>query len=119
MGNKVEKIINLTAKKFNKKRKFLKPIGITLDFCLKDGEDNTYTNLTPTVSNFYYDYDSYKEATKVMVATLDTTFQNNLKKASDIKLGSDYFQIDKRDIKPPDGDKGYWQFYCRTSTENY
>lgn len=119
MGNKVVKIVKGKAKEFNKKRKYLKPPGITCILLVKDGEEDTYTDLEPEVKNFYYDYDGYKEATKFMVATLTEEFKANLLIASDVRLGDDIYEINKRDITAPDGDRGFWRFYAKMSTELY
>jgi hypothetical protein len=103
MANKVAKIVKLEAKKYNKTRKILKPVGVTLKLQTKDG-----------------DYDSFREKIRVKVAKYnDSTFESNLLLASDALIGSDRYEIDKRDITVPDADRPYWRFYCIMNQENY
>jgi hypothetical protein len=119
MGNKVAKIVKGKAKEFNKRRVALRPIGVTLLLLSKNGEANTYTTNLTLTKDWYFDYNGFREQTKVMVATQDSSFATNLLKSSDVKIGNDYYEIDKRDILPPDGDRGYWQFYCKMNPELY
>jgi hypothetical protein len=121
MANKVAKIVKLEAKKYNKTRKILKPVGVTLKLQTKDGDDDTFTDLSPEITDdFWYEYDSFREKIRVKVAKYnDSTFESNLLLASDALIGSDRYEIDKRDITVPDADRPYWRFYCIMNQENY
>jgi hypothetical protein len=120
MGNKVAKIVALEAKKYNKKRKLLKPAGITLKLELKDAEEDTFTTSLELTSDWYYETQSFRERISVKVARYgDTTFEAALREASDASIGSDRYEIDKRDITTPDFERPYWRFYCIMNPETY
>lgn len=119
MGNKVAKIVKGEAKKHNKKRKFLKTPGITIRLATKDGMDGTLTETLDITLGTYYDYDSFKERVNIRSARLDTPFEEALLTASDVIIGTDEYEIDKRDIQRPDGDRPYWLFHSRMNTELY
>jgi len=120
MGNKVAKIVKGEAKKFNKLRAALKPVGVTLTLQLKNGEALTFTNELVVALDWYYEEQSYKERVKVMVAKVDdATFEAALEKASDVLIGSNRYEIDKRDITPPDGETPHWKFYGIMNAEVY
>jgi hypothetical protein len=108
MGSKNDKIIKLEAKKYNKKRKKLLPEGIKCDLLEKVGFTDTYNSIF-TVENWWHTYDNYRMQTVVRVATQDINFEAALGRASDIRVGTTIFEISKRDTRPPDGNRPYWE----------
>ncbi len=109
MGSLNNKIIKLTAKKFNKKRAKLLPTELVCKLLRKVGlASNTYEDLF-TVINWWYYHNSFKEKTILQVATIDTDFEEALLVASDIQIGTQIYEIDVRDIQQPDGNRPYWQ----------
>lgn len=119
MGNKVAKLVKLRAKEFNKKRKLLRTPGIILTLQIKDGEDNTYTNALVVTSAWLSSFDAFRQRITIKVATLDSGFEAALKVASDVAIGSDRYEINKRDIHRPDGERAWWEFYSIASEEVY
>lgn len=120
MANKVAKLVKLKAKEFNKKRKILRTPGITLTLQIKDGEEDTFIDLMPVVTeDWLHEHDSYREKMRVMVAKVDEIFKVNLLKATDVLIGSDRYEIDKRDILQPEGDRPYWRIYGIMNPETY
>jgi hypothetical protein len=108
MGSLNDKRIKLEAKKYNKKRSKLLPTGIQCKLLEKIGFTETYNEIH-NVENWWHTYDNYRKQTIVRVATQDQAFRDALQRASNIKVGFDIFEIDKRDLKPPDGNRPYWE----------
>lgn len=108
MGSKNDKIIKLEAKKFNKKRAKLLPEGIECSLLEKNGFTGTFNKIFDVI-NWWHTYDNYRKQTIVRVATQSEPFREALSRASDIKVGENVFEIDKRDIRPPDGNRPYWE----------
>ena len=120
MGNFVAKRVKLQAKEYNKKRAKLKPTDIVLKLQLKDGEEDTFTDTLEITEDWWYDYQSFRERISVKVAKYGVTaFENALRAASDAMIGSNRYEIDKRDITAPDFDRPYWRFYCIMNPETY
>lgn len=117
MGSKNDKIIKLTAKKFNKKRKLLLPAGITASLVKKAGDAGTYTNLF-NLDDYWYEFNTWRERTLIQVARQDTPFVSALTQASDVRIGTDYYEIDKRDVRAPDGKHPYWEIATIMDFEN-
>lgn len=115
MGNLVAKEVSLHAKKFNKLRSKLLPVGVTSKLLSKDGFTENYLELFD-VANWYYTHNTYTKETTITIATLDDVFREKFQIASDITIGQDVYEINKRDSRSPDGNKPYWQVYC-TKTE--
>lgn len=111
MGNLVAKIVKLEAKRLNKLRSKLLPPNSTCALLLKVGFTSEYQDIF-TVVNWYNIYDKYKEVTYVQVATLDNSFEEKLLIASDLHINNRVYEINKRDITPPNGDNGFWNISC-------
>lgn len=116
MGNLVKKIIRLKAKEFNKLREKLFPKGTYAWLLEKDGFSNNYIR-TFVIEDFYYKYNDWRNQIHVHVATEDTEFISKLYTASDVTINGQVYQIEKRDIIQPDGNRAWWEFYC-TMTDN-
>lgn len=115
MANKVEKIVKLKAKEFNKKRSFLLPKNVKCRFLTKDGETGGYNEIY-VLDNWYHEFVDLRNQTRVNVATLDELFESQLLVASDLEIETIVYEINKRDVLPPDGNRAFWQVFC-TKTE--
>lgn len=118
MGNKLEKIVKLKAKEFDKKRAFLLPADITCKFLTKDAETGEYTEIFD-VQHWFHEYQNYREQTLVRVATLAQDFEDALLIASDMAIRGDVYELNKRDVAPPDGNRGWWQIFVSKTEFRY
>lgn len=119
MANLYDKRVRLEAKKFNKKRVKLLPLGIECKLLLKQGlVPGSYTELYD-VTDWWYYHNSFREKTIVQVASLDTEFREALVIASDVQIGEVIYEIDVRDIQQPDANRPYWQFSGAMNVELY
>lgn len=116
MASANDKIIKLTAKKFNKKREKLLPSGIQCKLLAKASLTGNFNTLY-VVDDWWHTYDKYRLQTIVQVATQNTSFREAFERASDIQVGQDIFEIAKRDSKPPDGNRPYWEIRAQTGIE--
>ena len=121
MANLYEKRVRLEAKKFNKLRTKLAPVGITGELLLKDGFDGTYS-VSYTLHDWWYFKNKYTREMVVRVATLDQDFIDALETASDVKIEHGSFQtifeINKRDINHPNFKTPYWEILSLMNFEN-
>lgn len=118
MASLNSKIIRLKAKEFNKLRQKKLPNGITYYLLTKTGRTNSFT-WEFTVKDCYHLYDKYREQTKMMVATEDIAFANAIHIASDVAIGGYVYEIAKRDVSPPDGNRPWWEVFCTKSGQIY
>lgn len=111
MANLSSKIIKLKAKEYNKKRKLLCPANSYAWLLTKKGFEPGDYNKIFELDNWYYKWNDYKGKLHIYVATESTDFRNALEIASDITVNGFVYEIDKRDVIPPDGTKPWWEFY--------
>lgn len=118
MSNLLSKTVKLKAKEHNIKTKKLLPVGTYVWLLKKIGLSGEYEKLYE-VKNFWYEYKNWRRALSVRSATLEEDFKAALNIASDVTIDGDVHEIDKRDIKSPDGIKPYWEFFCNRTDDTY
>lgn len=121
MPSLVEKVVKGEAKKFNKLRAKLvdtKTNIAKMALLTKNERLNTFTKEFDCI-NWYYSDDETRGQRRFMVATLSDDFKAALLKSSDVGQDGFIYEIDKRDILPPDGKRGYWQFWASYTGEEF
>lgn len=122
MKSKVPKLIKKKDKEFEKLRTKLLPEG-TVYYLIKPlGRTSSFT-IVLHLPNCFHKFNSYREQTYVQIASNDAAIVDAIDEASDIAIGVgtslQVYQIDKRDVVPPDGARPWWELFCRYSGERF
>jgi hypothetical protein len=119
MASLSDKLVRLKAKELNKLRSKLLPSGVTGFLLKKQGfNKNTYIEIFELV-NWYYDFVAFREQTRISVATTDLVFTEAIGIASDLSIRGYCYEINKRDIKPPDGNRPWWEIFATKTGDTY
>lgn len=118
MSSLVPLIIKLKALEFNKKREFLSPQGSYAWLLEKAGMTGDFTR-TFIITDWFYNFNDFRNKIHIHVATNETPFISALNQATDVTVNGYVYEIDKRDIVPPDGKRPWWQFYGSKTIDTF
>ncbi len=118
MANLALKRIKLQAKKFNKQRTKLALPGTYAWLLINSGQTGTYKKIY-ILHDWTHEYRAFRNQTNVKISSTLPVFIASLRRASHISINGEVYQIEKRDVAPPEFKRPWWEFYCTKNGERF
>lgn len=115
MGDIVPKLVKANAKGFAAEKKLTSDRAYLLT---RQGETTSFLGYE-LVGIWRHDFNNFTREMNLQIASLDSVVVDKIKRATDISVNGQVYEILERDFSPPDLERSWWDIYGQSTGEKY
>lgn len=117
MTTPLSKIIFATGRGFDGERK-ISP-NDTASLLARKGQTTDFDSLMDLIKAWRHHFSAFRVQMNLQIATEDTNVVTAIRKSSDMHINNFIYQIDQRDVLPPDLERPWWDVFGTKTGEIY
>lgn len=120
MASELSSIIKAYGEAFDEERKAVAPTGTTAYLLVRTGQnDDSFRSLKQVTVHWLAVFSSFRAQMGLQIADEDTDIVTAITKCSDMSIDGYVYQVDRRDVMPPDSERPWWDLFGTKTGETF